>query len=158
MAPSRWKKFKKRVAWTIRSALAGGPPLVVWAAGAPRFVPASFALLGFFLLLIPCRCRATNTDGTLCAENANGLLGACYRRAHKFQNAWRIVPLRRRPASVRPDLVVTRVRAVSQYGQPPAQPPDPGLWGSASAKVTTVGSLGSAVAVLVSIGAWLFPH
>lgn len=42
-------------------------------------------LFGLFLAPVPC--GAHNRDGTLCRENAKGILRGCWRQQHKWQNA-----------------------------------------------------------------------
>jgi hypothetical protein len=159
MTSSRYRSFKKRAAWTFRLGAVSVPVLGARYLGAPLSVPVTFALLGSFLLLIPRSCRATNsTNAALCSHNANGLLGGCHIRSHKWQNASRAAPLQWRPQTARPDFLVTRVRLPSSYGATPLKAPDQGLWSSASAKVTTLGAMGSATGVLVALGAWWLPR
>jgi hypothetical protein len=157
MAKSRFRDVKKKFFWICRLVVTFGPSAWFMAHQAPTFVPIAWSLLGIFLLMFPRSCRATKTDGSLCGNNAYGLLGGCHFQRHKLQNAYRIVPLKWRPASVRPDVRLTRTTTISGTTPPPVAPNNPGLWGSPAAIVTTVGSLSSAAAVVVSLLAWWFP-
>jgi hypothetical protein len=143
-----WKRLKKQTSFAIRLVLAFAP--AVWLAGrdAPGTLLGSTALLGFFLFLMPRHCGAIRSNGTRCTNNALGFLGGCHFLQHKWQNAWRLVPTRLRPPSARPDLVIVRGRQVVV---------DTGLWGSPGQIVTTLGSVSSALGVVVSFLAWRFP-
>jgi hypothetical protein len=150
---------KREIAWFVRLLVTFGPAIWLVSLNAPVAAPITWALLGFFLLILPRSCRATKTDGTLCANNSNGLLGGYHVRKHKWQNAWRLIPLHWRPASARPDMVLVRRRSTAPIGSalPPPPRADPGLWGTPAAAVTTIVAIVTTLSFVVSILAWQFP-
>lgn len=143
MTKSRFRERKKKFFWFCLLLITFGRPTWLLTKDAPAVIPIAWSLLGIFLLMFPRSCRATNTDGTLCGNNAYGLLGGCHFQRHKRQNAWRIIPLRRRPVGVRADVQIVRTTMVVGTRPPPVAPNDTGLWGTPTAVVTTVGSLSS---------------
>jgi hypothetical protein len=150
----------KQYAWPVRIIIAFGPSLWLLLKQAPLWVVAPVAALGFFLFVLPRACRATTSDGRLCTNNANGILGGCHFRAHKKQNSWRLLPMSWRPPSARPDLIQVRRRREVPVGSPPPDPvprSDPGLWGTPAAALTTIGTIVSAVSMVVSVLAWQLP-
>jgi hypothetical protein len=157
VAKSRFREFKDSVAWTIRILLTFGPAVVFMYYNATFYVVLAWVLLGAFLVMWPRSCRAVKGNGELCADNSHGLLGACRFRSHKWQNAWRFLPMRWRPLSARPDLRVLRAQVPLIARSKPTPTADPGLWGNPSAVMTTIGSASSALAVVVSVLAWWFP-
>lgn len=150
---------KREIAWSARLLVTLGPAIWLVSHNAPAVAPITWALLGFFLFILPRSCRATKTDGTLCANNSNGLLGGCQVRKHKWQNAWRLIPLHWRPASARPDMVLIRRRSAALIGSapPPAPRANAGLWGTPAAAVATIGTIVTTLSFVVSILAWQFP-
>lgn len=160
MASRKFKETKKEIAWGARVLVTAIPPVWFVAHDAPDVLPISWVALGFILFIYPRWCRATKSDGSLCTNNSNGILGGCHIRKHKWENAWRIViPVSWRPPNARPDIRLTRARSEVQVGSPPPPRPssDPGLWGSPTAVVATVGGLSSFAAIIVSLLAWWYP-
>jgi hypothetical protein len=156
---SRRKKWN--IARYVRLLITLGPAIWLASLNAPTAALVAWLLLGFFLFVFPRSCRATNKDGILCANNSYGLLGGCRVRAHKRQNAWRLIPLRWRPLSARPDVVLTRRRSTAStgsYAPPPPPAADPGLWGTTAASVATTGAIVTTLSFVVSILAWQFPQ
>lgn len=66
------------------------------------FLTISAAALVYFLFFALRVCNMQNKDGSLCGNNAHGLLRGCRRwRRHQIQARWRFVPPEWRPVSVR---------------------------------------------------------
>jgi len=86
MSPSRKKVWKRYSGYVLLVAL-----YLAWfrIEGVDPWVLAALSgltvLYGLFLAPVPC--CAVNRDGTLCRENAQGLLRGCWRQQHKWQNA-----------------------------------------------------------------------
>ncbi|MFN8108338.1 MAG: hypothetical protein U0Y82_00570 [Thermoleophilia bacterium] len=109
----------------------------------PWLVVLGICLIGgaYFLLISPADCRATNRTGQACRNNARGLLGACHLQQHKRQKlrallfSWKPAPGRRFTAWWQANTV--------------------GLFGSPRQCIDTLGSVGSALGVLVAVVALL---
>lgn len=92
---------------------------------------ASIMLLAFFVFFAPADCRAANRNGSLCRNNAHGLMGACHLQQHKRQKAWRNL-LRLGPQGwLRENME--------------------GLFGTARQSIDTLGAVGSVVSALIAL-------
>jgi hypothetical protein len=154
----RVRSYRRSIAGSLPASkvtLVAGVPALLVMEGAPAALPVSVAGLGFFLFLLPRPCEAGTAAGTLCRRRARGLLGGCHNRRHKMENAWRVVPTLLRPLVVQHTRANSRTRANSARMK--GRPGDRATRHSASTRVTTIGSVGSSVAVIISLGAWLFP-